>query len=775
AGAPCRTPSGKASAAGAAPDEAGPPVRSAPAALLCAAGAAAMVCEVAWTRAFALLLGSTTYAFTVMLVTFLLGLALGSLAFHNARRRLSPTWKGLAWVFAATALGVCAGLYLFDRLPYLFVRLYQAAEGKRELALPIQFVLCAGVMLPPAALMGAVFPWALAAARPGRVRIGSATGGYYAANTIGAIMGSAGAGLLLLPAAGPQGCLIAAVWTYAACALLSLALGLGLATAPAPGATPRPAPKRRLALATAFGAAALLAAATWLRPEWDPRLLASGVFIYAPHFARASGFGEFRKDLSRDRVLLHSTGRNATVTVFEDPWGERYMRVNGKTDASEGGDMGTQLLLGYLPLLVHGGEPRRALVVGLGAGLTAGALASEPRLEAIEAVEIESAVVDGARMFSRANRGVLADPRLRLRLADARQFLAAPGGRYDIISSEPSNPWIAGIAYLYTQEAFALARDRLEEDGVFCQWFHSYFMTEEDFRMVVRTFLSVFPHAMLMSNGEADYFLLGSKSPWSIDYAALLRAFSENPALRQDLPRLGPGFDHPFTLMTSTFVLGDADLRRYAQGAPLHTDDRPTLEFSAARSIHFPGTDIIRERLRDAKTVFLPEGLRGLRITDRERALVFNKTCESLLNAGLPERARQALSRAMEYGPRDARTWTNAGRLRLELGRPKEALRAFRKAVALDPRDARARIRLGQLLAAGGRNREALAHFKEALALSPEHPLASLEAGRMYLDAGRDEDARRVLGAALRRPIPDSGVRRRLAEALRRAGGQRTP
>lgn len=706
--------------------------------LLLATGAAAMACETAWTRALALLVGSTTYAFSAVLAIILVGLAAGSVAYGLRRNESS---SGLARLLLILSGLVAAGLAAYDRLPWLLV----TATGGRHPVLSA-FAFSALLAGPPALLMGAVLPWAAALAAPARERLGRAVGALYAANTAGAIAGSCAAGLFLLPVLGWRGTLCAAALVYAAAAA-ALLHGRARALALLPAA---------LAL---FGA------------RGNPRLEASGMFLYAPYYASGSGFAEFTEDLSRDRVIFHETGRNATATVLESPHGERFLRVNGKTDASEGGDMATQLLLGYLPRLWGPEAPRSALVVGLGAGLTAAALADDAGLERLDVVEIEPAVARAARLFSRSNRAVLDDPRLRLVLADARQFLAAPGPRYDLIVSEPSNPWIAGVAYLFTKEAFALSRDRLSPGGVACQWFHSYHMRLEDFRLIARTFVSVFPHAALLSNGEADYFLLGSLEPLAPDFRRFQSAFGGGRRVGQDMARMARGLDEPFTLLTGTFVLGDADLRRWAGPGPLHEDDRPTLETDAPLSFHRASAGAVLSSLNSAKTSWMPPGTKDIVVHNSDLALLFAKAAEAALDAEKAPSAAGPISRALRLDPRSARAWTAYGRYLDAVGRDDEAAAALRKGAALGPSSPESRARLGIFLYAAGRPEQGRPELEAARRLMPGHPLACLGLGWMALEAGDRAGARAVLSEALSYPVPVVKLRADLANALKRAQG----
>jgi spermidine synthase len=732
------------------------PVLWRPAVILGLTGAAAMISEVAWTRAFSLILGSTVYAFTVMLATFLLGLASGSLAFHRLYPRKQAEYSGLAILLGGIALSVFIGLPFFDRLPYLFLRLHDFAFLKTDLVYLVQFAFCALVMIVPTFLMGAVLPWAVAVACPERASIGRHTGAYYAANTTGAIIGSATAGLILLPMVDVDRSLMMAVWIYAGAGLVAFG---GMA-----GAWNGWSRIRYAALPVI-----LLVMGTWFRPALSQRILTSGMFLYSAHYSSVKDYSGFTREMARDNVLFHRSGRNATVTVLETATGSRYMRINGKTDASESKDMGTQLLLGYLPLLLHPAQPRKALVVGLGSGVTPAVLASDPLLQRIDVVEIEPMVAEGARLFSRANRNVLEDPRLQLHFADARQWIASKGDPYDVIISEPSNPWIAGIASLYTREAFESVKGRLARDGIFCQWFHSYYMSVEDFKMVLRTFTSVFPHTMLMYYNQGDYFLMGSRTPWRIDYRKIERAFAGNRNLRQDLFPLEPVIDHPLRLLGWTFALTDADLRKYAAGSRVHTDDHPTLEFTAPRHFHKKQAGVILEELRKYKSRWVPDGLVGLKDTNREKAVLMDLAGQSLLLTNNLEGAEGAFKKALHLDPKSARTWTHNALLLERRGDKERALQAYQKAVLLDPQYWEGRRQLGRFYSLQGRLEEGAVELLEALNLIPADPQASLDLARIYEALGRRFEAAKIVRAALQKSIHDEDIRASLETVLRHA------
>src|SRR6185295_18608879 len=183
-------------------------------------------------------------------------------------------------------------------------------------------------------------------------------------------------------------------------------------------------------------------------------------------------------------------------------------------------------------------SPRDVLVIGLGRGITTGAVARHP-VERLHVIEIEPAVVEASRFFTGDNGDVLRDPRVRLTIADARNFLLTTPSRYDVITSEPSNPWIGGVASLFSREFFELVRQRLRPGGVMVQWVHGYGLAPEDFGMIVATFRSVFPATSVWQVAQADYLLVGRAEPTPLDLAAMKARWTTAPGVRDDLQRIG--------------------------------------------------------------------------------------------------------------------------------------------------------------------------------------------------------------------------------------------
>ena len=405
---------------------------------------------------------------------------------------------------------------------------------------------------------------------------------------MGTIAGVVLAGFLLIPRFGVQASLVTA-------AAANVSVGITVLAAFAPA--------RRVLRGVAVAAMVLLfTAAVLFFPRWDPRAMAGGVSIYAQRFTAAADPSALFRQVSASRQLLfYREGLNSTVAVERTEW-MTSLKVDGKTDASNGIDMSTQLMLGHLPTLLHS-RPERVLVIGLGSGVTAGALAQHPVVREIDVVELEPAVVEASRFFLRENRGVLRDPRVRLVIGDGRNFILATPKRYDVISSEPSNPWMAGVANLFSREFYHLARQRLADDGIMVQWLHGYSLFPRELKMILNTFRQSFPHSTLWRTIRGDYLLVGRASRLTVDYALLERRIAASATVREDLASLR--VTSPLDLLTM-FFLDEADLATLASGAPENTDDRPLLEFAAPLALYAETTDQNSRMLEEARIAEFP-------------------------------------------------------------------------------------------------------------------------------------------------------------------------
>jgi spermidine synthase len=713
------------------------------------AGAASMIYEVAWTRTLSLVIGSSTYAFTAMLLAFLLGLALGSALFSRwlGARQLGPAAFGLIQLgVAATALGI---LPVFERLPDAVVRALSVSLAP-GFVLAVQVALSVGAMLGPTLLIGAGFPCAVQAVARGPERVAGDVGRLYAVNTLGAILGTVVGGFVLMPLVGAQGALKSAV-------LVNLLLGVVLV-----GAGRRGLPRWQGAVAAAL--AVVIAVGLVLVPGWNRSVMVAGAAVYPRHYQAFADRGGLARATADSQLLFYRDGLTATVSVHrEGP--TTLLRVNGKTDASNGIDMHMQLMLGHLPLLLHP-EARSVLVIGLGSGVTAGAVATHP-VERVDVVEIEAAVVEAAEFFRHESREVLRHSKVHLAIGDARNYLLAGDRRWDVIVSEPSNPWIGGVATLFSQEFYELARSRLTPGGVMVQWIDGYTIRPDDLKMVVRTFRTAFPAATVWhAHGAADFMLVGSEQPRPLDLARVRAAWEASPSLREDFLRLG--FHGPWAFLAD-FLLAEPDATRLTLGADLNTDDRLPLEFSAPRSLHGDTAAVNYRMIRAFRTrewPLLADG--GAAVL--ESAAAHHDLGVAYLRKNLTTEAAAQFERALARDPAHRRSLVELGRVQLQLDMPLRAIESLQAAAKQDPRGADAPALLARAWQHQRFPARALEAAETAVRLAPDEPAYRTQLAGLLEQQGRTPEAIEHYVAARTRRPDDAALLQALAGAYSRLG-----
>ena len=524
-------------------------------------GFAALVHEIAWTRILSLILGPTTYAFAATLAAVIAGVAIGSgvgtwLVSARAAKAagmlavtLSLAAVTASWTYAAAGA----------RIPMMVAR-HVADSTDFDQLLWRGVLLTMALILPTSACLGAAFPFALALADD---RVHSAPGRFgivYAVNTVGAVIGSLAAGFLFIPAFGIQPTLWIVSGSLIACTLVLIASGALTGISKVAG------------FATAVLAVLLVATS----PPWDRELLASGVYMYAPFVPDDL---DLETQLKAGELLYYEEGAAATVSV-KKLTGTTTLAVDGKTDASNRGDMLTQKLIAHLPLLLHR-NPKDVFIIGLGSGMTAGAALTHPIARA-DVIEISPEVVKASEYFKTENRNALADPRTNLIVGDGRSHLALSERKYDVIVSEPSNPWIAGVSSLFTREFFASARERLAPGGIICQWANAYNISQPDLKSIIATFISVFPNGTVWLVGADDVLLLAGLDPIDLG-AGRVAERMKRPEVAADLASIGVLDD--FSIL-SLKVADPKELAGFTAGSRIFTDDRMTLEFTAPRELH---------------------------------------------------------------------------------------------------------------------------------------------------------------------------------------------
>ena len=516
------------------------------------AGCLSLFYQIAWTRLLIPVVGSSVYAFTIILTTVLLGIGVGSLLAAVPSFRESSCWRAVAVTVGVGSCSALAGLFAVNELPAMFTAMARGTGDSTWLLFLSQGALAASIVLVPACAMGAALPLGIAAWRNEVGSRGWAVGGMYAANTIGAIVGSVLAGFVLLPWLG-------------ATEVIRLGAVLGMVVTVVLFLLDRASSRRqRLGWAGVF--AAMVAVFAFSLPRTDIVNLQRGVFRRLQAGEERAPTGSF--------LLYAREGTNATVTVFRSR-NSTVLKVNGKADASTGEDMDSQYLLGHLPMFLHPG-PEEVCIIGYGSGATVYATATHPDVTAMDVVEIEQAVLDASGYFDSVNHDVLQDPRVRLYTEDGRNFLRHQKRTYDVILSQPSNPWIAGISSLFTSEYYRAATSRLKPGGLFCQWMQAYETSSETVGVVLHTLASEFPYVAVFKVND-DLICVASHSPIEGSAKRYAERFSL-PAVRNSLRRIR--IETPFDLFAGAFLRfpENADAFR----SPIrNTDDNLWLEYRA--------------------------------------------------------------------------------------------------------------------------------------------------------------------------------------------------
>lgn len=530
-------------------------------------GFVAMLYEVAWTRLLALALGSSTHAFSLMLVTFITGIAVGAWIIY-LWKNLRRTLEAFAWAELALAGTLFISMFFYEYLPYWFVKLAALLARKQE-AYPVyklfQALICFAVMFVPTVCLGMTLPLVSRIATADLARTGRSVGKVFAVNTIGTVLGTVVTGLWLMPAVG-------LARTFAVGFSLNALIGLAILG--------RNRIKRRwLILAPVFPVVMVWLAGLIFNPVWN-RAFSFGLWRSPDP---PTSLSAYRKMAASEDLRFHRDGAGATVTVVVQKVGGKEqmgLKINGKADAGTQTDVPTQRLLGHIPMLLRP-ESQRALVVGLGSGMTCSAVARHPTILRVDAVEISPEVVAAARVFAVYNDGILDNPRLRVWIEDAKSFLKITDERYDVIISEPSNPWMAGVAGVFSLEYYQSCRDRLQADGLMAQWVQLYETSDQTLNMVISTFAAVFPYTSIWHPAPGDLILIGSTQPRKVDLEALEKRFA-HPAVQADLKR---------TEIARLPVLLARELVSQQNGsflpppeAAIHSDFYPALEYIAQQA-----------------------------------------------------------------------------------------------------------------------------------------------------------------------------------------------
>ena len=604
-----------------------------------ATGLAALAVEVLWTRALVLYLGSSVYAYASMLTVYLLGLAVGGgVGVGLLRTGVHPA-TGLALAQGLLALDLPLLVHQFGGLSERIVSIQQSLGSGTYVGFTVaSFLAVAEVLLLPTLLMGISFPLLIAVVVGGAAGAPRRVGALYASNTIGAIVGSIAAPVVLIRYLGIQRSLVVA-------ALLAVVISIGTVA------------HRRGALGRPSGAAALVVSVIGFLGLYNLTCPADAVIL---------GAGVFDPDAKHRKVLAIEEDVDATISVeaygFQDDkvkeGGWYSLSVNGVNVAGSAPDLvAIQVLQGHLPLL-FAGDRGRVVHIGFGSGGTAHAVSRHP-VEEIVVAELSLGVIRTSdRWFRVINHGVLQDPRLRVVHKDGRNYLLGQGDPFDVILSDSVHPRYSGNGALYSEEYYRRCRSQLKEGGVVSQWLPMYSMTPSNFRSILKAFTNVFPSTTVWYvNSTLNPFtiVIGHRDGFEVDFQELSRRMAEPPVATDLAEGVVPS---PFHLL-DYFVMGGEATRRFAEPAPSHRDDLPIIEYESMMVMQRDATwrilldDIIRNRepvipyVRNAG----PEELEKLELFHRATSVSLG--AHQAILAGRQDEALELIERARAMNPAD--------------------------------------------------------------------------------------------------------------------------
>ena len=525
-----------------------------------------LLMELVWYRMLSPIFGGTAFTFGLILAVALLGIGIGGVMYSLAGAKRRPTLNGFAFTCALEALFVTIPFALGDRLVVLAMMLQPLGTLGFYGSVLGWFALCSIIVLPAAIIAGIQFPMLLALLGRGRDGIGTQTGAAYAWNTAGAIAGSLAGGFGFIPIFTATGTWRLVAILLVICAFLAAIIGT------------RGLGKPLRALPSVLISAVVVLAwifSTGPTAAWRHSQLS----LLKAQERTPNETRDLLQSLRRD-ILWQADGVETSIGISKSQ--SLAFIVNGKSDGNAKRDAGTQVMSGLLAALIHS-NPRSGAVIGLGTGSTAGWLAAIPSMERVDVVELEPVLVKFAAQCAPVNHDALTNPKLNLIIGDGREFLLTGKQRYDLVVSEPSNPYRAGIASLFTREYYEAIAQKLNRGGLFAQWMQAYDMDLRTIQIFYATVSSVFPQIETWQTQSGDLLLIASKDPISYDLDLLRTRIALEP-FQSALAKVWRTTDLEGVF---SHYVGNGKFAHNAMqrsGVPLNTDDQMLLEFAFARN-----------------------------------------------------------------------------------------------------------------------------------------------------------------------------------------------
>ena len=689
-------------------------------------GFLALAYEVVWTRVLLYVLAATVYAFTIMLATFLAGLAIGSFLLS---RRVDHVRSGLR-LFAILEILIGAAALFSIVLLSRFTEIHESLlsilrVNSWNMLTAVKFIESALIIFLPSLLMGMTFPLVSSICAQNLKHVGSRIGNMAAINTAGAVLGSFAAGYIMIPLLGTQ------------TSIVVLAVGNALLGGGLFALTVR---RKGLArpLAVFFPAAALLL-----------------VSIFLPKRAFLSVFGI---NLPGGKIVYCKEGVTGTITIHQTGSGARLLSINGADVAGTTPQLRTtQKLQAHIPLLLHP-DPKLVMQVGLGSGETAHSILHHP-IERLDGIDISPEVIQAGPHFDELNEAVYQDPRVRIIIEDARNYVVATTERYDLILNDSVHPLFRGSSDLYARDYFRDCRERLAEGGMMSSWFPTGMLSESDLKMLLRTFQEVFPECTVWIAKNCltrNALLLGWKSdePFRIDFQDVARRIEDNRAIREDLKEIN--LEGVYGLL-DCFMLDAEAIRAYTEGARINTYDLPHMEFSAPRVTAAGDRPILVrnfQALSDRKKSIVPRLINlgpndEIREQIRARMEIRQAASEHILRGlirelrGEESLAQNEFSRALEVYPGDPTA------LSLLAGANNQ-IASLEAAVRSGTGDLRKIMALSKIYAQQGRYASAAELLEKVIAQKGDHAKAHLQLALAKMNLGELEFSRQLAERAFR-------------------------
>lgn len=656
--------------------------------------------EILWTRSLALVIGSSIYSFNIMLIALLVGIVMGARFYEGYWPKIRNPTRWLSVLVLLVGLLCLVDVTLIGFLPVLSFALIKTLPDSFLLNEGSGFLLCFLTMLLVTLPLGFLFPLLTHFMKLTRHSPQKISSHLYIWNTLGTIVGSFGTAFLLVPRFGMQ-------TSFVLLAALPLVLGLWYLC----GSLHWSMVLRTGALIMC--ALICLILVRWYQP-WDLYMMTAGIYRYGIDWRDGIKTAWELPEFLRNgrRILFYKEGNEGVVCVNQSG-DERTISVNGKTDGGNGQDVITQRLIAHVPLMLHP-NPERALVIGWGTGSTAGSAGLYPSLKQIDCVEIEPLMFACRNFFTDINHEIAADPRFKIYIQDGRNYLLTTPTAYDVILSEPSNPWITGVSNLFTKDFYSISKSRLRPGGIFCQWFHYYNVSLQDMRVQIRTFAKSFPYASVwlvpprpVDMGTpvlfGDILFIGSDKPYHLDYERVRHWYGDK-AIREDLVPLG-GVEDELAFL-SNYFMNREDMLRFGNGAPDNTDNFPYLEFSAPKRLYLAQAEA-QQSIVDIYQHFDAGGseqfppienyplLTQENLSKRQHADLCVLIGSDYLRKAFMARARRLAEAAIKEDDRNGGAYALLGEALYDQGLVAEAENLFVRALDLNPKLQRAYRVLG--------------------------------------------------------------------------------